>query len=134
MLHDLLLLTPLARRLAGLGGEFLTMAAMEIPSTNTVLVGSVRVRIGNFQENSGRTEYQLYFSRRRWRTGSRHLEGSGYRMQPDIFCALVAKAVRSDPSSTAFRRGTWPRTSRRMQHMLLSRTIIPLVGLRLLSY
>ena len=110
--HDPELLAPLTRELAGIDGDLLTTATMENASADVVLatfkatstsgesydLGSVTVKYRSRNKAQANLDRVSFFintkmDERIWLSK----EGSGHRMQPDVFFALFANVVEFSP-------------------------------------
>ena len=110
--HDPELLAPLTRDLVGIDGELFSTATMESTSAETVLVGfkatskrgeshnlgSMRVRYRNPEKAQANLDRVSFFIKAKMEERIRlSKEGSGHRIQPDVFFALFANAVEFSP-------------------------------------
>ena len=110
-LHDPVLLTPLTKSLVGIDGELLTTAVMDNPSTDTVSasfkatsarashdIGSITVKVRNPEKTQAEWDRMSYFIKAKMEERIKDAkEGSGHRMQPEIFYALFDNAVEFSP-------------------------------------
>jgi iterative type I PKS product template protein len=110
--HDPELLAPLTRDLVGVDGELLSTATMESASADAVLVtfkatsrrgeshnlGSIRVKYRNPEKAQADLGRFSFFIKDKMDERIRlSKEGSGHRIQPDVFFALFANAVEFSP-------------------------------------
>lgn len=110
--HDPELLAPLTRDLVGVDGELLSTATMESASADSVLVtfkatskrgeshdlGSMRIRYRNPEPARADLDRVSFFIKAKMEERIRQSkEGSGHRIQPDVFFALFANAVEFSP-------------------------------------
>lgn len=106
--HDPELLAPLTRDLVGVDGELFSTATMESASADAVLVtfkatsrrgeshdlGSMRIKYRNPEKAQADLDRVSYFIKDKMEERVRlSKEGSGHRIQPDVFFALFANAV-----------------------------------------
>lgn len=110
--HDPELLAPLTRDLVGVDGKLLSTATMENASADSVLVtfkatskrgeshdlGSMRIRYRNPDRARADLDRVSFFIKSKMEERIRlSKEGSGHRIQPDVFFALFANAVEFSP-------------------------------------
>ncbi len=110
--HDPKLLAPLTRDLVGIHGDLLTTATMESASADVVLatfkatsksgesydLGSVTVKYRSPDKAQADLDRMSFFIKAKMDERIRlSKEGSGHRMQPDVFFALFANAVEFSP-------------------------------------
>ncbi|ORY05388.1 conidial yellow pigment biosynthesis polyketide synthase [Clohesyomyces aquaticus] len=110
--HDPKLLAPLTRDLVGIDGDLLTTAIMESASADVVLatfkatsksgesydLGSVTVKYRSPDKAQADLDRVSFFIKAKMDERIRlSKEGSGHRMQPDVFFALFANAVEFSP-------------------------------------
>ncbi|RHZ45040.1 uncharacterized protein CDV56_100457 [Aspergillus thermomutatus] len=110
--HDPKLLAPLTRDLVGIDGDLLTKATVESASADVVLatfkatsksgesydLGSVTVKYRSPDKAQADLDRVSFFIKAKMDERVRlSKEGSGHRMQPDIFFALFANAVEFSP-------------------------------------
>lgn len=118
-LHHPELLAPLTKGLVGIDGELFTIAVMESPSSDTVLVsfkaksasashnlGSISVKISDPEKTQADWDRISYFIKAKMEERIKNAkEGSGHRMQPEIIYALFANAVEFDPAFKGIQEG-----------------------------
>lgn len=110
--HDPELLAPLTRDLVGLDGKLLSTATMESASADTVLVtfkatskrgqshdlGSMKVSYRKPEKAQADLDRVSFFIKAKMDERIKlSKEGSGHRIQPDVFFALFANAVEFSP-------------------------------------
>lgn len=110
--HDPELLAPLTRDLVGVDGELLSTATMESASSDSVLVtfkatskrgeshdlGSMRIRYRDPEKARADMDRVSFFIKAKMEERIRlSKEGTGHRIQPDVFFALFANAVEFSP-------------------------------------
>lgn len=110
--HDPELVAPLTRDLVGIDGTLFSTATMESASADAVLVtfkatskrgeshnlGSMRVKYRSPEKTRADLDRVSFFIKAKMEDRIRlSKEGSGHRMQPDVFYALFANAVEFSP-------------------------------------
>ncbi|KAJ0122145.1 hypothetical protein J7T55_002657 [Diaporthe amygdali] len=110
--HDPELLAPLTRDLVGVDGELLSTATMDSASADNVLItfkatskrgeshdlGSMKIKYRNPERAKADLDRVSFFIKAKMEDRIRlSKEGSGHRIQPDVFFALFANAVEFSP-------------------------------------